>query len=104
MLEFMMYVLMFLGLFSLILWVGTKEGSEYYILSLKHLDDVDNMFTWWRPDNKGYTSYLNNAGKYTQREIDEHPDYYNNTQVVALIQKHLLPHHPLHKVQLFLLA
>ena len=52
--------------------------TNYYILSLKHTGDADGLYTWWMPESAGYTDCLNDAGIYTQEQIDEFPKYFNN--------------------------
>ncbi len=49
---------------------------KYYILSLKW-SKGDNV-KWWGPNNNDYTSFLENAGLYTEDQILAEPDYYNN--------------------------
>lgn len=54
----------------------TNKNQMYYILSLKWSKGV--LFVWWRPDDNGYVSDLDKAGKYSRKQIDEQPDYYDN--------------------------
>jgi hypothetical protein len=49
---------------------------NYLILSLKHT--VGNTPTFWRPDNSGYTDYIQSAGLYTEEQIKSEPSYYND--------------------------
>jgi len=49
---------------------------KYHILSLKETNG-DNI-VWWGPNNRGYTSSLGDAGLYTQDQVMENLEYYNN--------------------------
>ena len=42
----------------------------FYICSLKWSTFGDNVLTWWRPDARGYTSYLEDAGVFTADEVE----------------------------------
>ncbi|MBM7633866.1 hypothetical protein [Geomicrobium sediminis] len=50
--------------------------KRYYILSLKH--SVGDHYTWWRPGAWGYTRDLNQAGIFTEDEIEKEPSYFSN--------------------------
>lgn len=53
------------------------EGQRtFVILSLKWTrgDDI----VWWAPDNAGYTRDLGAAGRYTEAQVADAPDYYND--------------------------
>lgn len=52
----------------------TEEG--FYILSTKYSEG--DYMTWWRPNNAGYTTRLDDAGVYTAEQVKAHPGYYNN--------------------------
>lgn len=60
-------------------------SERFYILSLKHSAKHDDYITLWRPDDRGYTIYLPYAGKYTDREIEASPGYYNNGRTTAAV-------------------
>lgn len=49
---------------------------KYHILCLKEIAN-DNL-VWWRSENKGYTSFLDEAGLYTEEQILNNLNYYNN--------------------------
>lgn len=51
-------------------------GDVFYILSLDHTSG--GVVTWWRPDNQGYTTDLNQAGRYTRRQVEAARSYYDN--------------------------
>jgi Rha family phage regulatory protein len=54
------------------------EGEDlFYIMSL-NADKKSPFVTWWKPDDRGYTHYLNQAGKYTAEQIESAQSYYNN--------------------------
>lgn len=60
-------------------------SEKFYILSLKHSAKHDDYITLWRPNDSGYTIYLPYAGKYTDREINARPDYYNNGRTTVAV-------------------
>lgn len=55
----------------------------YHILSLKY-SKFDEPLVWWRGNNSGYTRNLDEAGIYTQEQIDESPGYYNKDDTCAI--------------------
>lgn len=67
--------------------------KEYYILSLKWSNGKE-IYAWWRPDNNGYTSDLNQAGIYTEEQINKRTLYYKNTGTVP-VEKEIV-----HKLQI----
>jgi hypothetical protein len=42
------------------------------------------VMTWWRPDDAGYTPYLDQAGVYTAEQIAADPRYYDNAHTVPV--------------------
>lgn len=48
----------------------------FYILSLKWT--TGDYCIWWGPNRIGYTSSLEDAGKYTASQIKDRPSYYND--------------------------
>lgn len=48
-----------------------------YILSLKH-SPKDGAAVWFRPESKGYTSDLSQAGIYTDAKVKRNPTCFNN--------------------------
>jgi hypothetical protein len=50
--------------------------KKYIILSLKHGTETEPIF--WRSNNAGYTSQPWAAGIYTEEQVNEDPQYYNN--------------------------
>lgn len=55
------------------------EEPEYYILSLKYSRGAHCVvLLWWRPDNNGYTMFLEAAGRYKESEVLKSPSYYND--------------------------
>lgn len=59
--------------------------KNYYILSLKHTKPTSSLYTWWMPNSSGYTDVIQDAGIYTQEQIDEFPSYFNNGVDTAAI-------------------
>ena len=49
---------------------------DYFIFSLRWTKE--NHATWWGPNNSGYTSIIDNAGRYSREDVEAMPDYYNN--------------------------
>lgn len=48
-----------------------------YILSLKH-SPISGPAVWWRSDCKGYTSDLDQAGKYSDEAVQRNHYVFNN--------------------------
>jgi hypothetical protein len=53
-------------------------AKEYYILSITHTKGGDEILTWWRPDNSGYTVFLESAGRYSEETVKGKLHYYDN--------------------------
>lgn len=78
---------------------------KYYILSVKW-SNGDNL-VWWRPDDKGYTSFLEDAGIYTQDQVLGNLEHYNNghsTLAIPVIhadvhRKTIVPYDKIHKLK-----
>jgi hypothetical protein len=45
----------------------------YFILSMERTAD-SGACVWWRPQAKGYTTSIGEAGRYTEEEIRSHAD------------------------------
>ena len=60
---------------------------QYYILSLKHTNSEAIM--WWRPNDSGYTIYLDEAGKYEHAAVIADALYYDNKRETAAIPCHV---------------
>lgn len=64
---------------------GEKPApDEFYILSLKWTRRSE-LITWWAPDNNGYTTCLDQAGRYPRAKVEAMQGYYNNgTSTIAV--------------------
>jgi len=65
--------------------VEEKSSGLYYLLSVKWTKRKDGALTWWGPDGRGYVFRLNEAGRYTAREIAANLDHYHNGQSTLAI-------------------
>lgn len=54
----------------------------FVILSLKYTRD---LWVWWGPNNCGYTSNLDDAGRYTEEQVRGDLDYYNDNESTRAI-------------------
>lgn len=55
--------------------------SEFYIVSLKHSGKQyghRDFVLFWRPNDMGYTLFLEAAGRYSREDVESNADYYNN--------------------------
>lgn len=57
--------------------VETGGADEFFILSLKWTRSGEAI-TWWREDNAGYTTDLQQAGRYPAAKVLERRSYYDN--------------------------
>lgn len=48
-----------------------KKPALYFLVTTKHRWDGDGIM-FWGPDSRGYTPYLRDAGRYTDREAARH--------------------------------
>lgn len=80
-------------------------SDEFYILSLKWTRGGD-LLTWWAPNNSGYTSVIELAGRYSRADVEAKQGYYNNgdstlaipcAEVDAVAQRVVMDH-ALHKL------
>lgn len=65
-----------------------------YILSLKH-SPIGNEAVWWRPNAAGYTTKLEDAGKYSDEQVSKNPMYFNNgttSQAIPVFSVELVAH------------
>lgn len=64
------------------------EKDEYIIVSVKHtdLDSFPLCMTMWGPDYRGYTVDLEEAGKYSRKELEEK---YGNCKDYQFVDKKL---------------
>jgi hypothetical protein len=58
---------------------------NYLILSLKWSPSIAGYAVWWGPDDCDYTEDMNQAGRYTQEQVDKKPGYYNNGRTTFAI-------------------
>ena len=61
---------------------------DYYILSLKNTDP--EALVWWRPNNAGYTIFLDMAGKYSVGEVFGNKSYYDNGKDTMALPCHIV--------------
>jgi DNA-directed RNA polymerase subunit RPC12/RpoP len=59
--------------------------SDYYILSLRWTRSGEEHVTWWGPDNSGYVSSLDNAGRYSAARVHGNRAYYDNRESTVAI-------------------
>lgn len=60
------------------------DPLEYYILSIK--DPLNRQWLlWWGPNNGGYTHSLDDAGRYTRKEVLARLRYYHNGESTLAI-------------------
>jgi hypothetical protein len=69
----------------------SDPNDEFYILSLKWTRG--DLVTWWAPNNSGYTTVLERAGRYSKADVDAEAGYYNdgvNTMAIPceVVEKH----------------
>lgn len=46
-------------------------NEEFYVLSLKYSGGPRDALIWWAPDCNGYTIFLEGAGIYTRKRVEE---------------------------------
>lgn len=57
---------------------------NYLIKSIKWSKN-DGIETWWKPNSSGYTTFICNAGIYT--EADKHKEETNRTKLIPITKK-----------------
>jgi len=60
---------------------------EYYVYSItcSKADEVRGIAIWWRPNDNGYTSKLDRAGRFRHEKIMADPNIYNNGETTFAI-------------------
>lgn len=64
--------------------IGAGERM-FYVCSVKWSEGRRDCVVWWRPNDEGYTQFLDCAGKYTEAHIAADPKRYNNGDTTAAI-------------------
>jgi hypothetical protein len=59
------------------------EPTEFFILSLRWTRG--DVLTWWAPDNCGYVTAIDQAGRYPRVQIEANLAYYNNGETALAI-------------------
>lgn len=49
----------------------SSDEPRFYVLSIRWSEERE-CATWWGPDGSGYSMFLENAGVYTQAEVEKH--------------------------------
>jgi hypothetical protein len=62
----------------------------YLIISVKHTKKDDPYILLWNPENKGYCYRQKVAGRYSEAELNEHPNYYNNGHSTLAVDETVL--------------
>jgi hypothetical protein len=57
--------------------------TAYYLAAFQH-GRWGGHVVWWRPGNAGYTNDLEQAGVYTQSQIESAPSYYDTGDTVPV--------------------
>lgn len=57
--------------------------KKFYLLSLKH-SKHQNQYSWWGPNDSGYTIDIDAAGVYTEEQINNKKNYYSNKRVMPV--------------------
>lgn len=60
-----------------------NEERLYLIKSIKHT--VGDLMIWWGPDDRGYTCFVECAGRYTPAQIAANRGYYDNGESTKAI-------------------
>lgn len=61
----------------------TEEKDEsFYLVSFAH--PTKGFAQFWRPEEAGYTPYIEQAGLFSRETIESKPDIYNNNETVPI--------------------
>jgi hypothetical protein len=75
-----------------------KKEEEFYILSVEHTRG--DFILWWKPQDCGYTTALDKAGRYAKSSVEERARYYNNGEktlaIPCAIVDRMAPRHVIH--------
>jgi len=63
---------------------AAKHPADYLLASVKHSNTGDPLVAWWRPEGRGYTTRLSEAGTFTHSEALGHEYSSNATVAIRL--------------------
>lgn len=58
-------------------------ADEFFILSVKWTGG--DVLVWWGPDDTGYTTLIDYAGRYTREQVERRRSYYDNGDTTLAI-------------------
>lgn len=76
------------------------SADEFFVVSLKWSRRSDGLIALWAPADAGYCFQLEQAGRYTTKQVTENASYYNGDVTLAIpcaeLVKVAMPVHKYH--------
>ena len=83
---------------------SAPASTDYYVLSLRWTRPGEPLVTWWGPEDAGYTTNLDQAGRYSAERVAGRRSYYDNRRTTLAVPCAVADRHACRSIPSILLA